>query len=248
MENKQQPTDPNEDNFNHLPCFKELAEFKALKERTYEALDALFKQTENQVREVELMKSITRANFQVLRGHQCPELLLDIIEQLAELNYPNVGASFDLDFWCRQYGREGFAPIFSDIIQYFIRQLEVTENLTDEGLAYLAHTLLANLPQLKIKELLFVLNKAVNGEYEATGNRVGVDTVLGWLSQYYHESATHLQATLYNYTPENPDDTRRQQLQHYETQQREKQRLVDEVWERERKGQGEGPKNPRKLN
>lgn len=145
----------------------------------------------------------------------------------------------------RQWNNEtpaNFGAALSDIMNYFFRQFEVKEKLTSTQVLQLSIKLLAAQPNLKLKELMYVLNSALQGKYGPTYQRVGIDSILQWLNAYYEESAGWLESLKVNGKQEesrgaNPWDIEEKRLKKYEDEQRQKQRIVQKVWGEEKKAQ-----------
>lgn len=145
----------------------------------------------------------------------------------------------------RQWNNETpahFGMALSDIMNYFFRQFEVKEKLTSTQVLQLSIKLLAAQPNLKLKELMYVLNSALQGKYGPTYQRVGIDSILQWLNSYYEESAGWLESLKVNGKQEesrgaNPWDVEEKRLKKFEDEQRQKQRIVQKVWGEEKKAQ-----------
>jgi hypothetical protein len=145
----------------------------------------------------------------------------------------------------RQWNNEtpaNFGAALSDIMNYFFRQFEVKEKLTSTQVLQLSIKLLAAQPNLKLKELMYVLNSALQGKYGPTYQRVGIDSILQWLNAYYEESAGWLESLKVNGKQEEsrgetPWEVEEKRLKKYEDEQRQKQRIVQRVWGEEKKAQ-----------
>lgn len=162
---------------------------------------------------------------------------------LASLDYDSCAASFTLDFWRKEYGENLITGIISDVIDYFLKQFQVKETLTDVQIMQLAIKLLHAQPYLRINELVFVLNNAICGKYGPTYQRIGIDTILTWLGRFYEDSAIYLESKSINTKPDEargdaPWEVQARQLQAYETEQRKKfainNRLLNEQKEKDK--------------
>ncbi len=190
---------------------------------------------DRKIAEYEFIESIVTVNTLLENSHPVAAPVIALEVQLSKLDYENIAASFPLDFWRVQYGDNMIIPIIADIMHYFLRQFQVKELMTDVQIIQLAVKLMAQQPKLRIMELVFVFNQALQGAYGPTYQRIGIDTILGWLSKFYEESAAHLEATRIN---SKPDDSRGDQpwvvvekkLKAYEQEQRAKKEITDKIW------------------
>jgi hypothetical protein len=164
--------------------------------------ESMLRSAETKIAEYELMAAIIEANTAEQNGQVNPALLMKIETQGAGLNYDNVAASYQLLFWQKQYGEQMLAPVLAEIIGYFVKQFQVKESLTHEQAYLLATKLIAFHPHLRIKELIFVLNNALNGLYGPTYQRIGIDTILSWLSKFFEDSSLHLETKMANGKPD----------------------------------------------
>lgn len=206
-----------------------------LQQRYHDDKAALELQTERKIHELETMFVVVEANTAMVQGQVNSPAVIAVEKELAALTYTNLGASYSIRFWCTQFGEQKIMALLSDMLFYFLTQFTVKETLTGTQVMQLVARLISAQPELKIRELLFVLNRALNGGYGPTYSRIGIDTILGWLSQFYHDSAAHLEAERLNYKPESTRGTApwqavEKRLKDYETQQREKKRIAEKVW------------------
>lgn len=238
-----------------LEKFTELCEseykvkYNSMVERYQEEKHHLVMQKERKVKEFEMINAIIRVNTEAQNGNISPANIIAVEKELASLNYDSVGASFTIDYWRIQYGEKMIVPILCDIMDYFLRQFEVKEKLTDVQVVQLVMKLMASQPLLRIRELLFVLNRALAGGYGPTYQRVGIDTILGWLSKFYEESSAHLEQARINASNEEsrgsePWQQMDKKMKAYEDEQRAKKLVNDKVWKmEERRRQVEDYKN-----
>lgn len=193
---------------------------------------------DRQVEEYKFMNSVVNINTLALKGEVSPAALMAVEKELAGLNFENIAASFTLDFWRTQYSENMIVPVLCDIMSYFLRQFQVKEMLTDIQIMQLVIKLLAAQPKLRIMELVFVLREALAGAYGPTYQRIGIDTLLGWLSKFYEESAAHLECRVVNAKQtesrgESPWLVIEKQMKQYESEQREKKKIVDKIWKKQ---------------
>lgn len=208
-----------------------IEEFKERKE-------ALAKSCDRKVEEYKFMNSIVNINTLALKGEVNPISLMEVEKELAGLNFESIASSFTLDYWRTQYSENMIVPVLCDIMSYFLRQFQVKEMLTDLQIMQLVIKLLAAQPKLRIMELVFVLREALAGTYGPTYQRIGIDTLLGWLSKFYEESAAHLECRVVNAKQtesrgESPWLVIEKQMRQYESEQREKKLIVDKIWKKE---------------
>lgn len=193
---------------------------------------------QQQVAEYKFMHSLLQLNTLALHRQTDPALVMQVEQQLAALNYHTVLQSFTLQHWRTQFGESFILPVLADVLNYFLCQFTVKHNLTDLQIAQLVSKLLAQQPHLRIMELVYVLNQALAGTYGPTYQHIGIDTLLGWLTQYYSHSAAHLEHHTINHKPEEarglqPWRMAEQQLKQYEQQQRQKKAIAERVWQHE---------------
>lgn len=206
-------------------------EFKDRKEH-------LILRRDRQVEEYQFMNNIVALNTMMHENKTNPAAVIAVEREIAALDFENIAASFPLDHWRIQFGENMIVPILCDVVNYFLRQFEVKEMLTDLQIVQLVSKLLVAQPKLRIMELVFVLKEALNGTYGPTYQRIGIDTLLGWLGKFYESSAVHLETKRINTKPEEsrgdaPWTVIEKQMKQYETEQREKKAIVDKVWQKE---------------
>jgi len=171
-----------------------------------------------------------------------PYPLVELERRLADLNYESVGESFTLAFWRAQFGDNYILQVLSEVISYFLYQFEVKEKLTDEQVMQFVAKLLAHHTTLRIKELVFVLNNALCGKYGPHYQRIGIDTILGWLNAFYEDSTAYLEGQLSQMKKESTQGSypwleMEKSINRYADEQRAKKRVHDRIW-------GEGVKPP----
>lgn len=175
-----------------------------------------------------------------VNGQPSTTAVMQLETQLAQLNFENIAASFTLDYWKVEYGNHMIIPIISDVMLYFLRQFQVKEIITDIQVVQLAVKLLSQQPKLRVMELVFVLNGALSGEFGAKEGishfqRIGIDTILGWLTKFYEQSAYYLECKNQN---NKPDESRgdapwlaiEKQMKQYEAEQRRKKDITEKIW------------------
>lgn len=170
-----------------------------------EKQELLINSAERKIAEYEFIGRIIEANSNEYAGAVNPQLLMQIEIRCAGLNYDNVCASYQLSYWQRQYGEHIIMPVLCDVISYFLRQFQVKENLSDNQVMLMATKLLALHPQLRLMELIFVLTNALNGVYGPTYQRIGIDTILVWLQQFFKDASQHLETKM---SSKQPDENR----------------------------------------
>jgi hypothetical protein len=104
----------------------------------------------------------------------------------------------------------------------------------------LAIKLLSQQPKLRIMELVFVLNGALAGEFGAKEGsshfqRIGIDTILGWLTRFYEQSSLHLEQRVTSLKQDEsrgdaPWEVVERQMKAYQREQREKKDITEKVW------------------
>lgn len=190
---------------------------------------------DRQVKEYKFMHSIMEFNTNQIEDKVNPAQIIEIEKSLAELNYETVAASFCLEHWRVQFGESMIVPVLCDIMSYFLNQFEVKEKLSDAQIMQLACKLLAAQPKLRVMELVFVLQKALAGDYGPTYQRIGIDTLLTWLKKFYEDSAIYLEnkvanGRMHESRGEVPWEKVARDLKAYEDEQRKKKMIVDKVW------------------
>ncbi len=224
-----------------LTEFKSLceAEFKvrhnALVDEYRERNRALAQTRDRKVDEYNFIMQIINLNTLTQTGGINAGALMQVEQQIAALDYENLAASYSLQFWREQYGEQMIVQVLCDVMNYFLQQFQVKEMLNDVQIIQLASKLLSSQPKLRIRELVFVLNNAVQGKYGPTYQRIGIDTILQWLNRFYEDSAAHLENLRLNTKPEQargaePWHEIEKRLQRYETEQREKKRITEKVY------------------
>lgn len=226
--------------------------------------ELLLQRRDRQVEEYNFLHSIMNLNTQIQkneadpRSDVNPSAIIAVEKELAGLNFETVGASFTLEYWRIQFGENMIVPVLCDVLHYFLRQFQVKEMLTGVQIMQLVIKLLAAQPKLRVMELVFVLNGALAGEFgdkDGTSHfqRIGIDTLLGWLSRFYEQSASHLECKVVNSKPtesrgEAPWLEVEKRMKQYETEQREKKQIAEKIWGIEKgKREAEDRNEARKL-
>lgn len=200
-----------------------------------ERKEYLQRSCDRKIEEYKFIHSIIHLNTQMQRNSVNPDALMAVEKELAGMTYESIGGSFTLDFWRIEYGESMIVPVLCDVMSYFLRQFQVKEMLTDVQIMQLVIKLLAAQPKLRVMELVFVLKEALAGKYGPTYQRIGIDTLLGWLNMFYEESAAHLEAKMINSKPtesrgESPWLAIEKQMKKYEAEQREKKAVIEKIW------------------
>lgn len=198
---------------------------------------------DRKIEEYKFINSIVQVNTCIGNNQPNTAVVMQLEMELAKLDYDNIAASFPLDYWRVEYGENMIIPIISDLMLYFLRQFQVKEIITDVQVVQLAVKLLSQQPKLRIMELVFVLNGALQGEFGAKDGtshfqRIGIDTILGWLTKFYEQSAIHLEQKRINSKPQEsrgaaPWVEQEKMLMKYEQEQRDKKAITDKVWQME---------------
>lgn len=187
------------------------------------------------VEEFTLMNEIININTLGAEGKTNPAAIMRVERLLAELDLDNVAASYTLDYWRTQWGENMIIPIVCEVMDYFLKQFEVKEKLTDTQLLQLAIKLIAAQPLLRVRELIFVLREALAGSYGPTYERVGINRILEWLNKFYQQSCEHLEQRMAN---QNKDEARgdtpwevlERRMKAYHDEQMKKREICKKVW------------------
>lgn len=228
-------------NVKTIEQFKEICEseylvkYNAMVEEYKERRLSLEKRRDRQIQEYTFIGNIANLNSITSDGKNLnPALMMQVEKEIAALDFDNVGASFTLDYWTGQFG-EMIVPIVCDVIHYFVKQFQVKEKLTDVEIFQLTTKIIVNQPRLRLMELVYVFREALAGKYGPTYQRIGIDSVLGWLSKFYEDSANHLEMRTVNSKQDEsrgdrPWELLERKIKDYETEQRTKKQVVDKVW------------------
>jgi len=187
------------------------------------------------VDEYVFINSIISVNTMLHEGKMNPSAIMQVEKEIGALTYETVAASYPIDYWRKQYGENMIVPVLCDVINYFLKQFQVKEMLSDVQIMQIATRLLAAQPLLRLRELVFVLNQALAGEYGPTYQRVGIDTILGWLNKYYESSAVYLETKMINGRKDEsrgevPWELMERKMKAYQDEQRQKKAQVEKVW------------------
>lgn len=205
-----------------------IAEFKGKKEHLQLLCD-------RKIEEFKFIDSIVKVNTSIINSQPDTAGVMSMELKLASLDYENIAASFPLDYWRVEYGEQLIIPILCDTMSYFLRQFQVKEVLSDAQIMQLAIKLLSAQPKLRIMELVFVFNQALQGAYGPTYQRIGIDTILGWLTKFYEESAIHLENKIQNSKQDEsrgsaPWEAEKKQMEKYAEEQRKKKTVTEQIW------------------
>ncbi len=228
------------ENFTKLCQAEFTVKHNAMVERYKDEKTTLQLNMERKVDEYKFINSVIQLNTELLAATKNgtspnPASIMAVEKELAQLNYENIGASFPLDYWRTQYGEGMIVGIIADVMNYFLQQFQVKEKLSDIQIMQIALKLLAEQPLLRMRELVFVLNNALQGTYGPTYQRIGIDTILGWLSQFYDHSSGELESRRMNSRADEsrgstPWEVVERNMKKYEEEQRSKKLIVDKVW------------------
>lgn len=164
---------------------------------------------ENKCKELEKMAEIVKLNSSILANKQNPAIkvdntaLLSVTEYLTSLNSQNALQSLPIAKWRAEFGDARFVDFMRDMLYYFLSQFNVKENLTEVQLTQLTMQIVTAMPNTRMKELLLILRNATEGKYGSTYQRIGVDTVFGWVNQYHIQASIEHEAAV---MAENPTE------------------------------------------
>lgn len=214
--------------------------YNSMLEEYKERKNALELSRDRKADEYRFINAIIQANTASGSGSISPAAVIGVERELAALNFETIGASFTLDYWRKSLSEGQLLAILGEILNYFLSQFQVKENLTDIQMGQIALKLMSSQPNLRIRELVYVLNSALKGEYGPTYQRIGIDTILGWLSKFYEQSAEYLELKVTNSRKEesrgeSPWLEMDKKLKAYEKEQREKKVINDRVWQQEKR-------------
>jgi hypothetical protein len=229
-----------------LEQFKQLCESEyhvkhnAMVEEYRTKKDFLIQRRDRQVEEYKFLQDIMNLNTLQIKNEVHPAAIMAVEKELAGLDYETIAASFPLDYWRIQFGENMIVPVLCEVVSYFLRQFQVKEMLSDVQIMQLVIKLLAAQPKLRVLELVFILNKALAGEFgdkEGTSHfqRIGIDTLLGWITRFYESSAAYLECKVVNNKPtesrgESPWLEQEKKIKQYEAEQREKKLITEKIW------------------
>lgn len=219
-----------------------LAERQLISEHE-ERVTHLKKTMRTRVNEYELMSMFTAANTLNAEKTEPVDMqsVMWVENSVAKIDIGAAFYSLTIRQWQNELGAT-FTAVLCDIINYFARQFQVKNNISDAQILQIVAKLLAKQPQLKLKELIYVLSCALEGKYGQTYQNVGIDSILNWISLYYEESAIYLEGLKMSNKPdesrgETPWKEADKLLKDYEEKQRAKKRITDKVWGEEKKAQ-----------
>lgn len=138
--------------------------------------------------EYQLLTLLANLNTALIEKKRAIELIDTFQTQVSAISYETSVRSLSIGKWRSEIGSK-ITGVVCDILDYFLRQFNVKENLNTQQIMMLASKIVNESPDLKVKELLHCLNLAVNGEYGETYNHIGVSDIAGWLKKYYEAQA-----------------------------------------------------------
>lgn len=194
--------------------------------------------------ELEMLAGIVALNSANNEGKVDPMMIMKVEKELAGISYLQALNSMTLRGWQVELGDARFFGLLCDVLHHFLRQFQVKEMMSGNQIMTLASRLAVVNSQLKVKELIMVLSGALEGKYGVSDSgshfqRIGIDTVLGWISKFYEESAAALEV---EYAKQKPESSQgdpsvwvipERKLQAYKQDQQAKKAIVDQVWQKE---------------
>ena len=208
---------------------------KNLLDEYNEKYEHLQKLRDRKIKEYNFMLLVVGANVRQQQMLVDMDATIELEQQLAALSFDNVGASYTLQNWRSNIGEKQLIVILCEVMNYFIYQFEIKSKLTEQQILHLSIRLISAQPHLRILELVFVLQRALNGDYGQTYNHIGIDTILGWLNRFYHESADYTEGRIQNMRIDEARGTQpwleeEKRLVKYRDGQLEKKRINDAIW------------------
>lgn len=189
---------------------------------------------DTKVAEYTFINRIIQANTAMNNGQVSPDLLMKIEGEISALTYEDSIRSMSIAYWQKELGNAFVLPIVCDLLNYFLRQFTVKEMLDGNQIMQLALKLISSNPDLRIKELTMCLNNALLGKYGPTYQRIGIETILEWLSKLYTQISVELESKVLNSKEEGRGDApwlaEERKIKRYEDEQRQKKAVVDKVW------------------
>lgn len=203
-------------------------EFKGRKEQ-------LLRIKETRLNEYKFMHGIIAINTMMNNNNVDPAALMQVERELANLTYDGAMNSQPMSYWQKEFGDSFIIPIVSDLLNYFLRQFTVKESLSGIQIMQLAARLITAQPHLRIKELVMLMNNALSGKYGPTYQRIGIETVMEWLTKYYEDSSKAIECKVVN---SKQDESRGEQpwqvvekdLKRYKEEQEAKKAIAEKVW------------------
>ncbi len=205
-----------------------IAEFKGRKQQLLDI-------KERKLKEYEFIFGIINLNTQMNEGKLNPTAAMQIEKQLSEITFEQAMQSQTISYWQKEFGDGFIIPTICDLLNYFLRQFTVKEMLDGNGIMMLASKLIVSQPHLRIKELVMCLNKALKGDFGPTYQRIGMDTIMQWLTKFYEGTSTDLECRNVN---NKPDESRGEQpwlevekkLERYREEQESKKNISEKIW------------------
>lgn len=195
---------------------------------------ALILVKDTKVSEYAFINQIVQANTQLNNGNPSPDLIMKIESEISALTFEDSMKSMSIAYWQKEFGNAFVLPIVCDLLNYFLRQFTVKEMLDGNQIMQLSLKLISSNPDLRIKELTMCLNNALLGKYGPTYQRIGIETILEWLSKFYNQSSIELESKVLNSKEEGRGEqpwlAEDRKIKKYEDEQRQKKAVVDKVW------------------
>lgn len=153
-----------------------LTEFKGRKEQ-------LIRIAATKEAEYNIMWNIVTINNSILNGTPETATILSIQEILSDLTLSKARTSMTLAFWSTNLGTLA-TSIVSDILLYFLRQINVKQSLTDIQILTCSVKIIKEYRTLRFIELLHCLNMGVSNHFGNSYQYIGVETIMEWIHKY----------------------------------------------------------------
>lgn len=214
-------------------------EVHLLQEEHEERLNVLKMRFDRKVFEWEFFSQIIEANSANYGNKIDVEKIGRIENRISKITFLTAYESITIREWVKDCNEKEVIVMVADVIAYFLNQISVKEVMTGAQVMQLSSRLIASQPYLKVVELIFIFNKVLMGEYEHF-QRIGIDTVLGWITRYYDESSDYMEQLRINERKgesrgETPWLAAEQTLKRYKEQQQQKKEIWDKIWNAENK-------------
>ncbi len=192
-----------------------------------------------QVNEYRFMSSIISLNTQMNEGKVSPAAIMQLQADMDAIDYDSAMKSLTIRQWRKIHGDNMILPLISDILNYFLRQFTVKEKLTGNQIMQLAARLISSQPDLRVKELVLILNNALNGTYGPTYQRLGIESVMEWMTKYYDAASQALESKQVNNTQQESRGSQpwlemERKLEAYKKEQMAKKEISDKIWKAEK--------------
>lgn len=186
--------------------------------------------------EYSFFAEIIEVNTANRSGNVAANLVAAVEKRIGDIDYLSAYESHTVSQWKYYYGEAKIIPVICDIVSYFLNRMSAKEFLSGGQLMAMVVGLVSAYPQLKIVELIFIMNKAMIGHY-GHFQRIGVDVILGWITQYYDESSAYMEAHRISEKKgesrgESPWLVYERKFDRYRDEQLRKKEIVDSVWKK----------------